>query len=295
MILNKVVTKISRTIDNEKKKAETKKSLRTLMNSGPAQDICEMAQVLYHVAENKRWDKLDLDIFGQVEEIAERYAASTASVAFKDFGAGGADDDKQKDEMEKGTIIERKVADIFQSAATKPKWGKLMYQVVRAFKPVHCLELGTSLGISAAYQILALKRNGFGKLVTIEGAKPIAQLATQSLKSLQYDGFQVHEGKFVNVLPNVLNKDKPLGLVFIDGHHDERATEEYFDMIYPYLNEQAIVIFDDINWSTGMQAVWKLICEDKRINFTFDLQNWGICLIDKNIASIENGYFKAYI
>ncbi|MDF1551028.1 MAG: class I SAM-dependent methyltransferase, partial [Bacteroidales bacterium] len=120
-----------------------------------------------------------------------------------------------------------------------------------------------------------------GKLTTIEGAKELAFISDKTLKELNHPGYVVMNGKFKDVLPKFLPGSMPFDFVFIDGHHDKVATLEYFNIIYPYLSKKAVVIFDDINWSKGMQIVWKEIYNDQRIKMSFDLYKWGICLIDK--------------
>jgi len=84
------------------------------------------------------------------------------------------------------------------------------------------------------------------------------------------------------VLPSLLSKDLLFDLVFIDGHHDKKATEQYFEQLYPFLSNNSVVIFDDIDWSEGMKQVWQQIYRDKRITCSFDLLKWGVCIIDKS-------------
>ena len=52
-------------------------------------------------------------------------------------------------------------------------------------------------------------------------------------------------------------------------------------MVYPFLANNAVVIFDDINWSTGMQNAWDQIKKDSKTYHSFELKKWGISLIDK--------------
>lgn len=46
--------------------------------------------------------------------------------------------------------------------------GKFLYALVRALKPQRVLESGTSEGGSANHLLMALERNGFGSLVTVD-------------------------------------------------------------------------------------------------------------------------------
>jgi hypothetical protein len=51
-------------------------------------------------------------------------------------------------------------------------------------------------------------------------------------------------------------------------------------MIIPYLSERAIVVFDDISWSSGMKQAWKYIANHSKIGIAVDLQEIGICMLD---------------
>ena len=52
-----------------------------------------------------------------------------------------------------------------------PKPSLLMYLLIRAFKPLKVIELGTNVGISSAFQATALKLNGQGgRMITLEAS-----------------------------------------------------------------------------------------------------------------------------
>ncbi|HEX7116836.1 MAG TPA: class I SAM-dependent methyltransferase [Steroidobacter sp.] len=53
-------------------------------------------------------------------------------------------------------------------------------------------------------------------------------------------------GRFDDVLPGVLSEMGSVDYVFIDGHHEEEATNRYFELVRPYLSDIAVVVFDDI-------------------------------------------------
>ena len=50
----------------------------------------------------------------------------------------------------------------------------------------------------------------------------------------------------------------------------------------PYLSNGAVVVFDDISWSTGMRKAWAEIEEDERVSASIDLHTMGIALVKKN-------------
>ena len=119
-------------------------------------------------------------------------------------------------------------------------------------KPKSLLELGTCVGISAAYQGSACQINQSGALMTIEGSPALANIAKQTLQSLEIFNTEVVIGPFHSTLETVLKSLAPVDFFFNDGHHDGDAVIEYWRLTLPYFADEAVVIFDDISWSPGM-------------------------------------------
>jgi len=151
--------------------------------------------------------------------------------------------------------------------------------------------MGTAVGISAAYQAAALKLNGYGTLVTLEGATSLADIAKKNFQHLGLDTVEVIVGRFQDTLPGVLTDRQPVDYAFIDGHHDEQATLAYFEQILPFLAETSLLVFDDIAWSEGMKRAWKTIAQDRRVGVAVDLgPGLGLCVIDTSVT--KRRYFR---
>jgi len=158
-----------------------------------------------------------------------------------------------------------------------------LFKFIREFRPSVCLELGTCLGISASYHAAALELNNHGKIVTLEGSESLASLARENFERLGLKRVTVVVGRFQDTLEEVLRRQAPIDFVFIDGHHDEHATLAYFEKIFPFLSEDAVLVLDDISWSNGMKRAWKTIVSNKRINISVDLFNVGVCIIASSL------------
>ena len=91
-------------------------------------------------------------------------------------------------------------------------------------RPGSCLEMGTAVGVSTAYQAAALRLNRHGSFVTIEGATSLADIARSNFQQLGLDTVEVVVGRFQDTLTEVLTSRQPVDYVFVDGHHDEQAT-----------------------------------------------------------------------
>lgn len=248
----------------------------------PNREIRSVARSIISVLNKNRWTKEEEEVFAIIEKIKNNYKVSEEMISVTDYGAGNPVAARSKEEMEIGSEKQEKVSEIVDVSASPEKWGKFMFKLIRDYRPNKCLELGTSLGISALYQLGALKVNSKGEIITIEGAKTLADIAQKSLSEMNSNKYEVKQGRFMEVLPPLLLNTKNIDFIFIDGHHDKTATKSYFELIYQSAAVKSIFIFDDINWSEGMKEVWKEISTDKKAKFIFDLGKWGIVIIDKN-------------
>ena len=88
-------------------------------------------------------------------------------------------------------------------------------------------------------------------------------------------------GRFQDVLHDVLQRMQYVNFAFIDGHHNKDATIKYYSEIKPFLGKGAVLVFDDISWSQGMDEAWHTIKDDKDINHFEDLQKLGICYMGR--------------
>lgn len=174
----------------------------------------------------------------------------------------------------------RSVGEMCESSSG-PAWGRRLFNAVSVSRPGICLELGTCLGISAAYQAAALREIGTGKLVTLEGSPDLAAVARRNFADLGLDNVEVRVGSFVETLQPTLDDFLSVDFAFIDGHHDEEATISYFETILPHAARGAVLIFDDIRWSRGMRRAWHRIATHPNTHLIRDLRRWGICFVSR--------------
>jgi len=227
-------------------------------------------------AEEGRWIQ-------QIEASRTKLCRSRETISVPDYGAGAPDDLIPASEMLRGRMTTEIVGEACQLYSKPPIWAGLLFQIIRETKRQNCLELGTCLGISAAYEALALKLNGGGWLVTLEGSAEFARVAECNLMELGLDAnVEIRVGRFIDTLPDVLSRGRRFDYVFIDGHHDEEATVDYFERIVPHFAHPAVVIFDDIDWSQGMVRAWKRIKAHRTVGVAIDLVKIGICLTGTN-------------
>lgn len=210
-----------------------------------------------------------------IESLRTELERNKNYIKFVDYGAGLPDSNRTKQEMEMGVETKLKIGDMCKRSSNNPMWLQLIFQLVRKHKPHRSIEMGTCLGISAAYIASALRINGLGSLITLEGDEALARIARDNLRQLEFSNVNVKTGKFSDTLGPALKEMKPVDFIFVDGHHDENATKTYFESIVPFLSDNAIMVFDDIKWSVGMERAWGYIGQ---YSDAYDLGPKGVCL-----------------
>jgi predicted O-methyltransferase YrrM len=150
--------------------------------------------------------------------------------------------------------------------------ARLLHSLVEEYRPKVILELGTNVGISAAY--LA---SGDGSVTTLEGSPYRLRLAERLHRGL---GLEIDRvlGLFSDTLKPTLERLPPIEMAFIDGHHQYQPTLDYFQTIYAHAAPGCLFIFDDIRWSGGMRKAWRKLRADSRFEAVADLGSMGVCI-----------------
>lgn len=263
---------------NQWKSNSLKKALE--MEAEENVNLSRIATVIVETISGTLTDE-EKQAISKIEDLRYVLGKDKTKILVNDFGAGDPNLRRTEQEMLNGIINTKSLSEIVK--ASKPSlWASMLFKLVREFKPKKCIELGTCVGISAAYQGTALKLNGEGQFITIEGSSSIASIADENMKLLNLETVQVVAGRFQDKLPLILNENRPIDYVFIDGHHDEKATISYFEMIIPSLSENALLVFDDISWSSGMKRAWQYIIAHDKVRVAVDLSEFGICILDSS-------------
>ncbi len=205
---------------------------------------------------------------GRIESLRKELLSSTATISDFHFGSGEA-------------VVSRvtRVAHECRYSSVPVRWCQVLFRLVRKTRPATCIELGTNLGISSAYLAAALKLNGSGRLLTIEGSPSLTECAKRNLTLLGFDNVRIVNSSFETGLPETLKEVSSVDFAFIDGHHDEGATLDYARMIMEASSEGAILVFDDIRWSSGMARAWERIAADKSVTAVYDCYDIGVVIV----------------
>jgi predicted O-methyltransferase YrrM len=219
-----------------------------------------------------------------IEALRAELEHSKEPIEVVDYGAGFPNQPRSKEEMEQG-VTRHTTIGTMSGASRDRLWLQLLFHLMRAFKPNTSIEMGSALGLSAAYESAALRLNQAGQLIILEGAHSLAQQTAKNLSGLGFDNVCVVEGRFVDTLGRVLEDHPSIDYAFVDGHHDGDATIAYFEKIYPHLSETAVLVFDDIFSYKSMRKAWRTLEADQRICISVDLLLVGVCIVKSNSST----------
>ena len=173
------------------------------------------------------------------------------------------------------------VKDVCKKAASSKTWCVLLYNLIKEINPKNVFEVGTNLGVSGSYILSAMEVMGGGKFTSLEGVPKLCEIAEKQFSKIcKKVNFNVSQGLYVQTFDAALDSYSEIDCAFIDGNHQLSPTLEYFAKLKGKASPKSIFLFDDINWSSGMQQAWSKIKDDEEVSFTIDLYEIGIVIRD---------------
>jgi predicted O-methyltransferase YrrM len=152
-----------------------------------------------------------------------------------------------------------------------PSEGALLYGLVRALRPATVVETGTASGISTTYLLAALRRNGAGRLISIDlpfeagiglEVRPIIPgtaidlLDSSPVPEGKEPGWAVPDelrarwelrlGDARTLLPEALAEVGEVDIFFHDSLHSREHMLFEFETAWPRLATGGVIVADDI-------------------------------------------------
>jgi predicted O-methyltransferase YrrM len=169
------------------------------------------------------------------------------------------------------------LGEVSRLSSVSPHRAAVLFAVMRETRARSALELGTCVGVSAAYEAAALRLNEGEPLVTIEASAGRMEVARETFAGLGLVEVDARLGNFQQVLQALAAKRRKFDYAFIDGNHREGATVEYHQFFVERLAAPgAIVVFDDIRWSEGMHRAWATVSRHPEVELAVDLGLMGL-------------------
>ncbi len=211
-------------------------------------------------------------VFNEIEKIRKGLKNNHQTLSYTDFGASA----KTLDSVEKVEI-----AALAKRHLKPARIAQILYYIIHKYHYQNLLELGTSLGITTSYLASGASPTD-ATIHTIEGCQDVREVALSTFSKLSLNSkIMSHEGKFDEVLPDILAQISVLDFLFVDGNHSYEATLHYFQQCLPKANNNSVFIFDDIYWSKGMTRAWEEIKNHPQVTVSVDLFFIGLIFFRK--------------
>lgn len=128
----------------------------------------------------------------------------------------------------------------------------LLYSEVLNVRPRKVLEIGTHVGTGAVVIGSALKRNGYGKLISLEPQSELRLIAERYLRKAEVnDVVEVLPGfSYDQACRTRLEAEAPFDMIFIDGAHEYEAALFDIRLCYGLLRENALIVLHDAGRSS---------------------------------------------
>jgi predicted O-methyltransferase YrrM len=191
------------------------------------------------------------------------------SIEITDFGAGSR----------KAKGNNRQISEIARNAEKSKKVGHFLAKLIARFDSKVVFDLGTSFGITTAYEAAVLK----GKNAThysFEGCDKIAAIAQETLNEISAET-QLKIGPLEKTLAKAIETVKKIDFVYFDANHQYEPTVAYFTQCLEKAHDNTVFVFDDIHWSPGMEQAWAYIKAHPKAIVTIDLFELGIVFFRK--------------
>ncbi len=222
-------------------------------------------KVLFAKHEKHRFDK--------IKKLRAKLLRNKNLITINDLGAGSRINND----------VRKSISTIASASSIKHKYGKLLSEIVKFYKPEIVLELGTALGISTAY--LSMNMNNDNTLFTVDADENLIELAKNNLKHSSNTNIKFINESFDTAITKLIdNEHNNFDLVFFDGNHKYEASVKYFNQLTNKINNDTIFIFDDIHWSSEMEKAWKYIVEHEKTKVSIDLFQVGIVFFRRELS-----------
>lgn len=131
------------------------------------------------------------------------------------------------------------------------------YAVIRALRPSCVVETGIANGVSAAYILLALKKNGSGFLHSVglpdPAFLPAGMEAGWFVPNWLREAWKKHFGDAREILPPLLRQLGEIDVFIHDSLHTYEHMYWEFETAYPFLRPGGVLLADDALFNLAFQ------------------------------------------
>ncbi len=212
------------------------------------------------------YDKKNYTKYAEIKNFRNQIFQNTNEIDITDFGAGSRVFKSNK----------RKISAIAKNAGITFKRQKLLFRLISYFNPENILELGTSLGLGTSAMAFT---NPSNNIKTVEGCPNTSKIAQHIFDEFNLKNINLHTETFEGFFSK--NPSDKYDFIYVDGNHNKESTLQYFKILLERINNNSVIIFDDIYWSSEMTEAWQEICQHPKATVSIDTFYWGFVFFRK--------------
>ena len=136
----------------------------------------------------------------------------------------------------------------------------ICHALTRYLKPAIVLETGVAYGITSAIVLLAIERNNYGKLISIDLpplSDPLGEFTGLGIPKNLRNDWVLHVGSTRRLLPKVLEETKNIGLFISDSANIYSLQRYEFESVWKALSSGGVMVFNNI--SSKLQGFLKSV------------------------------------
>lgn len=191
------------------------------------------------------------------------------------------------------SVIDSKLNDYFETVPSAWKGHRLFAEwLVHEIQPGQVVDLGVDYGYSTFVFANALRDNGKGIVTGIDlfqgdgmtGNRDTYDQVIANTKTFALENIEIIAGNF-----NEVSQDwkRPIDILHIDGYHSYEAVLNDFTTWSPFVKDDGIILFHDINVPDPAFGVIHLFRELKGGHKLYFLHSSGLGIFTKNSGLAE--------
>lgn len=153
------------------------------------------------------------------------------------------------------------------------KLARLAYALCRARRPQYIIETGVCYGVTTAFLLKAIERNGCGELHSIDLpalGKNVETYVGALVPSALKGTWRLHRGTSKTLLPKLLKQLGYVDMFIHDSLHTYRNMRREFQTVTPFLRSGAVVLSDDVecnaafsDWTRSIQPRYHAVLREE--------------------------------
>lgn len=162
---------------------------------------------------------------------------------------------------------------------------RLLFEIVKRYKPKYSLEIGVDKGGSTLTLAAA---NPEGLVVSVDIDQASCENARKIAEAHGLGNLRVAQNDSLAHVKSLKEIEEQIGvkaeLLFLDGRHDFLHCRAEYEGYRPFMKQGGIILFDDIHESSEMEQAWASIVDPKIECPKAHWSGFGACKVDHAIS-----------